>query len=269
MSWTAGSIVVDGLRLAYQRTGSRGLPVLVLLHGMTDDGTCWARVAHTLEDEFDILMPDARGHGHSDSFGDPFTNERLAADVAGILDDLHIRDALVWGHSMGAITAIALLDIRPDLVRGVILEDPPIEQTAPPPAERIAAMRADTAIWATLSPEERHERAASQLAPWPRDETDPWADSKALVSTAILDQTSVSRPYDWVRALRGYGGPGLLVTGDPALHAIVTPPTAARAMAAWPTGRLLHVQGAGHSIHRDRWEESMAGITAFLRQAAP
>lgn len=269
MSWTQGSIVVDGVRLAYQRTGGAGLPVLVLLHGMTDDGTCWTRVARSLEGEFDILMPDARGHGRSDRIIEPFTNARLAADVAGILDELGIRDALVWGHSMGAITAIALLDARPDLVRGVVLEDPPIEQAAPPSADLIAAMRADAAVWPALSPEERHERAAFQNAPWPRDETDPWADSKALVSPAILDQFGVSRVYDWEQALRGYRGPGLLVTGDPALNAIVTPSTAALAMAAWRTGRLLHVQGAGHSIHRDRWSESMASITAFLRGVAP
>ena len=54
-AWATGAVVVDGVRLNYHRTGGDGKPVLVLLHGITDDGLCWTRVARDLEADHDIV----------------------------------------------------------------------------------------------------------------------------------------------------------------------------------------------------------------------
>jgi pimeloyl-ACP methyl ester carboxylesterase len=56
----------------------------------------------------------------------------------------------------------------------------------------------------------------------------------------------------------------LLVTGDPESHAIVTPEIAQQAARLWQNGEVVQVPGAGHSIHRDRYAETMAPIQAFL-----
>jgi N-formylmaleamate deformylase len=48
----------------YLRTGG-SKPPLILLHGLTGNGACWNPVARFLESNFDVLMPDARGHGKS------------------------------------------------------------------------------------------------------------------------------------------------------------------------------------------------------------
>ena len=59
-----GSVAVSGGRLAYHRTGGSG-PVVVMSHGLTDNGLCWSRLATALAAEFDLVMLDARGHGES------------------------------------------------------------------------------------------------------------------------------------------------------------------------------------------------------------
>ena len=48
-----------------------------------------------------------------------------AADVAGLIQELKLDRPVLMGHSMGAETAIGTAAIFPDLVRAVILEDPP------------------------------------------------------------------------------------------------------------------------------------------------
>ena len=40
-------------------------PPLILLHGLMTNGVCWKGFAHVLEKEYDVIMPDARGHGNS------------------------------------------------------------------------------------------------------------------------------------------------------------------------------------------------------------
>jgi pimeloyl-ACP methyl ester carboxylesterase len=268
-AWASGAVVVDGIRLGYHRTGGDGKPVLVLLHGITDDGLCWTRVARDLEAHHDIVMPDARGHGRSDGVETGFSIPRLASDVAGLLDGLRIENAVVFGHSMGAATALSLAASRPGLVRACILEDPPLEGPTTPSSERLAEMRADAALWRKLPPAQRYERAAARNPGWDRQETDAWADAKALVDPAIIEQFGSIRGWDWREALSRLRCPGLLITGNRALQAIVSAPTAEAVIRLWPAGQIVHVSGAGHCVHRDRWEETMGPVRSFLQEQAP
>src|SRR5947209_17951539 len=85
-AWTSGEVQTNGIRMHYYRTGGDGLkPQLVLAHGATDDGLCWTRVAQALETEYDVIMPDARGHGLSDAPAEGYTASDHAADLAGLI----------------------------------------------------------------------------------------------------------------------------------------------------------------------------------------
>ena len=63
-------IITNGISIHYYRTentpATRSGPSLVLLHGITDSGQCWPRVVNALASEYDMILPDARGHGLSD-----------------------------------------------------------------------------------------------------------------------------------------------------------------------------------------------------------
>jgi pimeloyl-ACP methyl ester carboxylesterase len=78
--WFSGDVVANGIRTHYSRTGGQtggGKPPLVLAHGATDSGLCWSRLARALEADYDVIMPDARGHGHP--------RRRLRPDAAPLI----------------------------------------------------------------------------------------------------------------------------------------------------------------------------------------
>lgn len=267
--WSEGNVTANGSTIHYYRTGGPK-PSILLLHGITDNGLCWTRVAGDLADRYDLVMTDARGHGRSDRLAGGFSVPQLAADAAGVIRGLGLERPVVFGHSMGAITAAALAAEYPDLVSAVILEDPPLLQVSMPlPAEFIAARRSDLAALRSMSPAEREAVAVAQNPGWHRTEIEPWAQSKVEVDLAVLDQFGTFDTAPWRETLAHIRCPGLLITGDPTLMAIVTPEVAREAVALWPNGEVSHIAGAGHCIHRDRYAETLAAVDAFLeRQAA-
>ena len=124
-TWTSGDVATNGIRMHYYRTGG-GKPPLVLAHGATDDGLCWTRVARALESDYDVIMPDARGHGLSDAPANGYSSQDHAADLAGLIGALELKTPAIGGHSMGAAATLRLVADYPDLVRGAFLEDPPV-----------------------------------------------------------------------------------------------------------------------------------------------
>src|SRR5947209_11457194 len=123
-SWSSGDVQANGLNLHYTRTGGDH-PPLVLAHGFSDDGLCWMSVAQPLAERYDVIMPDARGHGRSQAPAQGYGNLEQAADLAGLIAALGLQRPIILGHSMGAATALALAGGHPDLPRAILLEDPP------------------------------------------------------------------------------------------------------------------------------------------------
>ena len=64
--WSPDDVIANGIRNHYYRTGG-DKPPLLLVHGFTDNGLCWTRLARVLQRDYDIIMPDARGHGLSEA----------------------------------------------------------------------------------------------------------------------------------------------------------------------------------------------------------
>src|SRR3982074_2513917 len=99
--WFSGDVITNKIKIHYYRTGGDKRP-LVLSHGATDSGLCWSRVARTLESEYDVIMPDSRGHGLSDAPETGYSSADHAADLAGLIRALGLEQPAVGGHSMGA-----------------------------------------------------------------------------------------------------------------------------------------------------------------------
>ena len=78
--------------------------MLVLVHGLTDNGLCWTRIAKALQDDFDIVMFDARGHGGSTRMA-AGAESGAGNDIAEAIQGLDLRSPVVMGHSVGARAA--------------------------------------------------------------------------------------------------------------------------------------------------------------------
>jgi pimeloyl-ACP methyl ester carboxylesterase len=275
--WLEGELYANGITIHYYRSDVSNKPSILLLHGITDSGQCWPRVAHDLEDGYDLIMTDARGHGRSGASTD-FSIALLADDAAAVIRALGLEKPLVWGHSVGAITAATLAAAYPELVRAVVLEDPPLRdepmlQTTPDKALfQTGGEQKEQYGWQwlfelrALPREERIARGFALNPNWAKEEIIPWADSKAELNIDILEPAlaTVAHATPWREVISRIRCPILLITGDPELHAIVTPEIAQEAAQLWEYGAVLHMSGAGHNIHRDRYDATMASVRDFL-----
>ena len=267
-NWSEGFIKANDLNIHYHRTGEAGNPPLILLHGVMDNGLCWTPVARDLQAQFDVIMPDARGHGKTGGSLENFSYTQLADDVMALIGALGLEKPVLYGHSMGAMTAVAVAATYPDVVRALVLEDPPFMGEAShisdgnmPSPEMLQAFQEILSL-RTMSTEERLDAARRINPNWEEVELGPWADSKAEFDPGIFQHLQVTFP--WREQLQTITCAILLVTGDPAAGAIVTPQAAREAASLWHQGEIIYIQGAGHCIHRDRYAETMPQIQNFL-----
>lgn len=103
---------------------------MVLLHGMGGTGALWRPLAVSLENHFDILSPDQRGHGRSQlshaSGGreaPTYTPLDYGQDVVDTLEAASFHPTWVLGHSMGVRTACAVAHLKREWVQGLVLVD--------------------------------------------------------------------------------------------------------------------------------------------------
>ncbi len=122
-NWMSAVCEVNGVGIHYLRTGGCK-PPLVLLHGLTASGACWSPLARALEGEYDVVMPDARGHGNSSTPLNGYRYENHAGDVVGLIQGLGLAAPVLLGHSMGGMTAAVVASQIAVPIRGVILADP-------------------------------------------------------------------------------------------------------------------------------------------------
>jgi pimeloyl-ACP methyl ester carboxylesterase len=115
----------DGVRLAYEATGTGQTPV-VFVHGWTCDRSHFAPQAAHFSPKHRCLSVDLRGHGQSDAPQQEYTIDAFADDVGWMCDELGVQEAVLVGHSMGGAVVLALAARRPELARGVVLCDPAI-----------------------------------------------------------------------------------------------------------------------------------------------
>jgi pimeloyl-ACP methyl ester carboxylesterase len=97
-------------------------PGIVLLHGLMGRATTWWRTARWLTGYGRVVGLDARAHGRN-PLRDAVTTERFADDVAERVTELGLVPAVLVGHSMGGLHAIAAAPAHPDLERAVVVED--------------------------------------------------------------------------------------------------------------------------------------------------
>jgi pimeloyl-ACP methyl ester carboxylesterase len=90
---------------------------------MGGTGALWRPVGAVLEDRFEVLAPDQRGHGGSRPAAGGFAPLDYGRDVVETMEWLGFHPAWLVGHSMGVRTACAAAHLRPDLLCGLVLVD--------------------------------------------------------------------------------------------------------------------------------------------------
>jgi pimeloyl-ACP methyl ester carboxylesterase len=115
------SVDVNGTRFVFREIGKKaGIP-LVFLHHLTAVLDDWdPRVVDGLAAQHHVIAFDNRGVGGSGG-STPVTVEEMARDAAAFLDALGVSKADLLGFSLGGFVSQSLAQLRPDLVRKIVL----------------------------------------------------------------------------------------------------------------------------------------------------
>ena len=244
----------------YTRTGGDH-PPFVLAHGFTDSGLYWTRVAQALEQDFDVIMPDARGHGQTPNPAEAYTAELHAADLAQVIELLQLGQPIVMGHSMGAINASLLAANFPERMHAVILIDPPWH-IGPGHRDPTAWLEWKTGLaqQQTLSDADLLEICRSEHPGWHETDLQTWVSAKKQVDLNVFDLLNMFS-VPWQTVVQRIQCPTLLVYADSSL---VTESIANEAQSLSSHVQLVHIADAGHSIQRDQFDRFMEAIQPFL-----
>jgi pimeloyl-ACP methyl ester carboxylesterase len=121
---------VDGVRLHYVEAGEG--PLVVLLHGFPEFWWSWRhQIPALVEAGYRVVAPDQRGYAQSDRPRDwrAYRIERLAADIAGLIEHLGEERAFVVGHDWGAAVAWMVATLHPERVARLAILNVPHPDT--------------------------------------------------------------------------------------------------------------------------------------------
>lgn len=268
-------VTINGISLCYYRSGG-DKPTLIMAHGMTDMGLCWTRVADGLRHKYDVVMYDARGHGQSDTTENGHDPEQRAEDLRGLCTTLGLRNSLLLGHSMGAMTVGILAAKYPELARAIVLEDPPMPAslTQTPTPAQLATLETEWNKWKAEVIENRN-RTQEELvsmcrrksAWWHELEITPWATAKRLVNPQVFNTANL-RMSNWWQYLAQVTCPLLVITADVQRGALINETVADELRATLPdSAMLVRLPGAGHSVHREQFDRYMSLMTDFFARS--
>ncbi|MHA1519186.1 MAG: alpha/beta fold hydrolase [Promethearchaeota archaeon] len=266
-NWKSNDIEINGGNLHYTRTGLGTKPSLILLHGITDFGLNWTRVAKELEKDFDIIMPDAPGHGQSSILDDRLDQSYVVENIAELIKRLDLSKPVIIGHSMGGITATLLAANHPDLISKIILEDPPYLLGKKPLFRLILfGLLFKFMIKRNMKKSVTDiEKMCRKMNPtWHESEVIPWAQAqKAFAKKESLDMLKKmgKSKVDWHEVFPKIIVPSLLIVPGKGMMNIET---AKEIIQEFVHGKLAYIEKAGHNVRREDYPSFMNAVKTFI-----
>ncbi|WP_073080439.1 alpha/beta fold hydrolase [Chitinophaga jiangningensis] len=257
--WTSAYIHSNNIRIHYTRTGGNKPPV-ILLHGLMTSGLCWTLLARALENEYDVIMPDSRGHGLSDVPETGYQYADLANDVVGLIRSLKLKAPVLIGHSMGGMTAAVVASLNPTLLSRVILADPSFIS----PALQLEVYQSDVASQhkkiLSWSLKEVMADASKRHPTRPAALIEIFSHARLQTSMQAFEVLRPPNP-DFRELIQSITVPGLLLYGD---RGVVSADIAKELEGLNPGLLTAAVPNAGHSLHMDQPEHFARLVKDFL-----
>ena len=267
----------DGGELHVVEAGTpEGRPV-VLLHGVTLQWWVWSALLPLLADRYRVVAWDMRGHGESRAGSDGVSLEATADDLATLLRELDLQDAVLVGHSMGGMTLGHFARRHPDELAArvaglyfVATSGFAIDRSLSAGNLRTAYGLVGRALVSGL-------RRPSPRYPWPDN------DLSAVLLRTAFGPSATGQMVDAVRRMSADMATATMIEAGNALAAQdvrqvlpfvdvptevvvgdrdrITPPGHARLIAELvPGARLTELPGIGHQIMQEAPAELAAGI---------
>ncbi|WP_408949835.1 alpha/beta fold hydrolase [Lysobacter sp. Hz 25] len=260
----------DDLAIHYDIVGdlkSAKAPLLVL-HGAYMSADSMAAIVDRFARTRPVIVLDQRGHGRTGDGPGPITYEALADDAAAVLDAAGVRQADVFGYSMGGGAAIQLAIRHPAKVAKLVTASAGTRLDAAYKEVLAGIGQITPAVFDNTPIRKEYDRLA------PRREDFPVLVEKLKV----LDAT----PFDWGTGMKALKHKTMIVMGDYDImgpeHGVEmfrmrgggAPALAAQGfLSAPPPARLLVLPGTSHIGIMAEAETVVAATVPFLDDATP
>lgn len=258
--WTDGVCRANGINIHYLRTGGNK-PTIIALHGLAGNSVCWSPIARALEQHYDIIMPDARGHGQSSAPRHGYTYQDHANDVIELIRTLGIKSPYLLGHSMGGMTAAMVASRLGLAINGVILADPtflsaewPHEVYHRQQVEQHQQMLTSSKEALFKADKAKHRFRAAAII-------EHLIEARLQTSLQAFDVLIPPNP-EFDELIRNIYVPTLMVLGS---EGIVSTQTARELHCMNPELQYKLIQDAGHGLPYDEPGRLAAAIHAFLK----
>jgi pimeloyl-ACP methyl ester carboxylesterase len=249
----------NGLEFTYYQTGSGDLD-LFIQHGYSDSALCWGLLPEDLGKNYRVTLMDARGHGESAKPESGYDLTTMAGDMIALMKQLSMKKPVIIGHSMGGSLAAHIAALEPDLPGGAVLIDPAFRNRTV-----VSDRSTEMEELKKKSVEEIAESIRSKHPDWPEEFILPSTEAKLQMSLNVI-QLFETIDATWQDDLKKATCPMLLITADAEVGAIVTEETAQYVRDNYPNVDVAYIPGAGHSIQREKYFETVQAIEQFLKK---
>jgi 3-oxoadipate enol-lactonase len=268
MSSTA--LAGDGTWIAYDASGRRDGPPVLLLQGLGADARGWALQRIPLGRRYRLIGVDNRGVGGSANAPRPYSLEQMADDAVAVLDAEGVERAHVVGASMGGVLAQILAARHPHRVRSLVLACTACrhhewrrellqEWADDVRAGGMGALGGDDGLRWLVGPR-LHRRFGVWLNLMARILLQAQPENFAAQVAAILDA-----PDELRFELVNVDAPALVITGS---QDLLTPVGDAEELTELlPRARLEELRGAGHALMAEAPNAFNRAVLAFLAEA--
>ncbi|HEX9718230.1 MAG TPA: alpha/beta hydrolase [Ramlibacter sp.] len=264
---------INGVQLYWELSGDGGEPA-ILVHGSWGDHLNWAQVVPALSTSLQVATYDRRGHSRSERLPGQGSIHHDVADLAALIEHLFGGPAHVIGNSFGAAIALNLALQRPDMLRSLVVHEPPLFSLLegdPAVQPALAAVNERAAAVVALLQAGQFEAGARQFVetiafgPGAWDQL-PQATRDIFVFNAATWLDEQQEP-GWMtldlKRLSAFSAPALLSFGgqSPPFFPLVVK----RIAQALPRARQNVFQQAGHVPHLSHPAEYVRVVQEFIQ----
>lgn len=109
------------LALHYVEWVNDDAPPLLMVHGGSDHCRSWDWAARQLNQRFNILAPDLRGHGDSSWVNGTYRKLDYVYDLYRLIKSKNYQKVTIIAHSLGGWISLLLAGLKPDMVDKLVI----------------------------------------------------------------------------------------------------------------------------------------------------
>ena len=258
------------IRLNYAQwmDGRADAAPLVLLHGVTKSWRYWAPLIEAIGTGRCVYALDSRGHGssgHVSNGGYRFAD--YARDQQAFVREVVRQPAILIGHSLGGMNAIYIAAEMPQLVRAVVLEDPPLYFAERGMGVFETVFRDLKTLAGSRLPVDELAVRVAEVTRAPPVHARYHAECVAALDPRVLQQLldgSAMTHWNTDALLARIKCPALLMYGETSRGGALDIDEVQRAEQKLSDCRSLHMEDTGHMLHVDRPAAFVNAVRAFL-----